>query len=623
MNSQQIFANFQNCKSITEYDGRAATAFNDWQIQGKPVLGWDTETTGLDRHARLFGISLAFETHIGFYTAWARKGTKLYLHLKKMLEWTDNLVAHMARFDIRMMSYEGMDLSRTDCTYTMSRIINDRRNSHDLESLTEIYCPELSGYENEVKKEFARLKRVARKEGRDPELVTYEDIDDSTMSPYAQIDAFRCLMFHYHLWPTIQSTFAEVYDREKKIYNLIRKVEAQGLHYSWRKSLKEAKPIQAKADACLAVLQRLAISDKPFTYWKDVLNALLFLGVPIKLLKVKGKVTTGADNLREKLDQFPSKVKEFVTNLLDMRSYAKVVNTYLLPLAAQAKANDDYVYTEINPADTVTSRMASRNPNLMNVPKPINVKTGVANPVKDCFICGPDEAIYYFDNEQMEMAYFGMLTGCDLINESYANGGDLHMATARQVYGPDATSLQRQAVKAINFGILFGTGETALAKGQGWSRKDTKIFLHEYHEKLPEITAFQARCKSDIRQYGYVQDIWGKRYHVTEAYKAVNCHVQGGCAQAFKEQMLAVDAYFERDKRPAFYGCAIVLPVHDEIQVRSDRSLIHEIHDEWLIADAIITHMADIPKLTNLGLRLRVKAERTVTSWSHKKEIKL
>lgn len=626
MTSNEIIACYRNCKSITQASQGVAEIIDEWRdLKGHhKILAWDTETTGLDRHARAFGVSLAFNVWDDYYTAWARKDTQLYGWLKSMLRQADNLVAHNARFDIRMMSHEGLDLSHSDCTYTMSRIYYDRRMKHGLKDIAEFLCPELSQWEDSITKAFNAARRLARKEGRDPELVTYEDIPDEIMSPYAQLDSFLCLMLYHHLWPHIRSTYREVYDREKKIYNLINKVEAQGLHYSYRKSQRHAKEMLHDANNKLADMRNILVNDEfnPNSP-KQVLNGLRFLGMPDRLLKDKGKITTGADLLRQNLDKFPRTANKLVTLLLDYRALTKLTGTYLLPLAARAKRDNSYIYCEINPTDSRTGRMASRNPNLQNVPAPVSRKTTKANPVRDCFTCSSDEAIYYFDNEQMEMAYFGLLADDRDILEGYAAGEDIHMVMAKIIYGKDCTKLQRDVTKNINFGVIYGLGIRTMCKLYGFTMKEAREFLDIYFRKFPSISAFQDKCKSAIRQRGYVSDFWGRRYHIKEAYKAVNGLVSGGCAQAFKEQMLVVESYLHTCPVSVRNAAKIVMPVHDEIQIRTKRGLIHRKSHETAFCNAVIETMSDIPQLIDRGLQLRIKVERTVTSWSKKKEVKL
>ena len=66
--------------------------------------------------------------------------------------------------------------------------------------------------------------------------------------------------------------------------------------------------------------------------------------------------------------------------------------------------------------------MASRRPNLQNIPKPIVARTGRANSVRECFICREGFVNYYFDYSQMEMAIFGLYTEEESILEPYFIG---------------------------------------------------------------------------------------------------------------------------------------------------------------------------------------------------------
>ena len=145
---------------------------------------------------------------------------------------------------------------------------------------------------------------------------------------------------------------------------------------------------------------------------------------------------------------------------------------------------------------------------------------------------------------------------------------------------------------------------------------EAREFLQMYHSTFPSINSFLEECKLGLRYQGYVQDYFGKRYHVplNQAYKAVNCLVQGGCASAFKIGLLAVAHMLKK-----CYSANILLPVHDEIMLEFPRKSQNE---KMFIKDTIHC-MVEIPQLLDRGLRLRIEVKKSATSWAEKQPVKI
>jgi len=148
-------------------------------------------------------------------------------------------------------------------------------------------------------------------------------------------------------------------------------------------------------------------------------------------------------------------------------------------------------------------------------------------------------------------------------------------------------------------------------------KKEAEELLDHYHKTFPSIHEFQDELKERLELDGYVQDWFGRRYHLpsNQAYKAVNAMVQGGCGQAFKEGFNAVDRWLGETG-----AGAILLPVHDESIIESDREP-HTTEADEMLAE-LSTRMEEIPQLMNKGRRLRVDVKYTETTWADKQAYK-
>ena len=607
------------------------------------VIASDTETTGLifnspsvlhtdvadlNHHNPFpFGLSFAFRYRQKIVLVWARWGTKLWPRALALLKTSITKTWHNARYDLRVCKENDIKVSGAQhCTLTMARIFLDRRRHHALQKLSEFLWPELSAWEVDLKKEWTKLQTRYTRAGHEPGYTNYSFLPDALIGPYSMTDSFIGLMLFEKLHPIMMRDFLELYERELEVMHAISKIECRGLAWDIKKAKRETRRLKKPMDAAEDTLKVYSGPDKAVSYWQTVRDTLYSLGITPKQLTVKKqgvtKITTDADKLNDLLRTTKRKrVQTYIETLLTYRAYKKTISTYLLPLTKIAEINNGIVYTSINPADTVTGRMASRDPNLHNIPtlNPRRGRTsGGENPVRSCFICRKGCVNYYFDQSQMEIAFFGLLANEPLILETYAAGGDIHAVMADTLYGKDHTEIERDRTKDTNYGIIYGMGIIGMAKARGVSIDEAKEFLRMYHRTFPSINAFLDECKFQLRYQGYVEDYFGKRYHVplNQAYKAVNCLVQGGCASTFKVGLLAVVDMLKECHCPA----NILLPVHDEIIIEQKK---YQGYPERQFCQDVVHCMTEIPVLLDRGLRLRVDVKKSTTSWAEKVPVKI
>jgi DNA polymerase I-like protein with 3'-5' exonuclease and polymerase domains len=630
---QNILLQHQKAKRIWKYDKQSRLLLK----RKKDIVAADTETTGLlfhtpsvlhDDYDRIvanpfpFGLTLAFPHKGQLVLVWGRYGTDLYKACQDVFASDCMKVWHNAKYDLRVCKTNNIEVSGVQlCTLTMSRIYWDRRKSHSLQALSEFTCPGISDWEVDLKKELTKLRRQWSKKkdewnpawtGDPKEYVNYSFLPNKMIGDYSQTDGFVVWQLLQKLLSHMAGDYADIFDRETAIIHVVTKIEEAGMGFDVKRGRSELKKLLPKIKLKRRILDELSPPD--FTLGpKKILEALKFLGVKSSQLKVKGKETTGVDTLNQAVrDGVPKRAERFIKVLLDFRAYSKIANTYLKPLTEQAERTGGTVYTTINPTDSRTGRPASRDPNLLNIPCQDVKQRGRQNRVRDCFVPRNGKAIYYFDVAQQEMAMFLSYAGANDMLQAYIDGKDLHQYMADLLGRPD----KRQIVRTQSFGVIYGLGIKAMAASQNLSVERAKEEMKIYNDEFPFVQELQDRLKDELRMYGYVQDYFGRRYHVPvgQAYKAVNAIVQGGCAQSYKEGLLQVDELYEK-KYP---DAQIILPVYDEIQVERNIQ-----KDEKQFCYDTIKALGEIPLLMELDLKFRIDVERTTTSWANKKKLKL
>ena len=639
---------------ITKAGRDQRMAFTHWVEHNDPtdnVLSFDTETTGLQfgmpyplmlnprkphsiiqvQDVTVFGISMAINLGDRFALLWGRLGTELYDECCKLLRIKGFKVAFNLRYDLKALERSGYKVAPTgNCSLTMARIHWNRHKKVALQKLAEMLCPEISDWEDELKPTLRNLRNSYTRAGYPKGYVNYSFLPEDMMQEYAMTDSFVGWIVNYMIYENVQQTQGEVYDRELKVLHLIKRMEDRGVPFNPRRAKTEIAKLDKHIGNVQGAMNRLSGQEFLASSPKQTLEILRHnMKVPDELLTEKGKLTTNKDVLevaKEKVKR--RKQKTFIEKLLDYRSCTKLVNSYLIPLRRRALVNNNIVYGSINPADTRTSRMTVTDPALNTIPRP---DTGFSkhNPVRACFHSRPGFHNYFFDYEQMEMWLFAIQAQEKTMLKFLMDGKDIHGAVCADIYGEKAYDkngsmirTKRQEVKAVNFGIIYGMGDQGLADTIKQPLAYAKEFRKEYFEKYPRIGAWLDELIYQLKTQGYVEDILGRRYHVSlrEAYKAVNALVQGVCAQILKVALIQTYELLDSLYRPTVQP---ILPLHDELELEVPSKFSNNLSFRTEFVHDIKEQMECIPQLMDMGYRLNVSAKMTKTHWEQKKNVKI
>jgi DNA polymerase-1 len=174
------------------------------------------------------------------------------------------------------------------------------------------------------------------------------------------------------------------------------------------------------------------------------------------------------------------------------------------------------------------------------------------------------------------------LSGDEGLLRAFHEGGDVHRATAAEVFGlkpEEVSNNQRRAAKAINFGLMYGMSAFGLARQLGVDRGEASDYMARYFARYPGVHAFMEATRTQAHRDGYVETIFGRRLYLenltsrNQALRAgaeraaVNAPMQGSAADIIKRAMIAVAAWL-RDRDDAH----MLMQVHDELvfEVRAD-----------------------------------------------------
>jgi DNA polymerase-1 len=150
----------------------------------------------------------------------------------------------------------------------------------------------------------------------------------------------------------------------------------------------------------------------------------------------------------------------------------------------------------------------------------------------------------------------------------------VHVRTAAMIFDKvrsDVTPDERRAAKTINFGVIYGMGDSALAKQLGIPREQAARFIEAYFRRYAGVARFMEETVEAARQGEAVRTVLGRRRFLPnlssanrglrlEAERvARNTPIQGTAADILKLAMIDIGL------NPPTQGSRMVLTVHDEL----------------------------------------------------------
>jgi len=294
-----------------------------------------------------------------------------------------------------------------------------------------------------------------------------------------------------------------------------------------------------------------------------------------------GQRSTKESELEKLRDEHP-----IIPEILRYRELQKLVSTYIDNLPEMV-AKDGKIHSTLLQTGTTTGRMASRDPNLQNIP----ARTEEGRAIRQAFVADPGYTLVAIDYSQIELRIAAMLSKDENMMDIFKKNEDVHAGVAARVFGVPAsevTDSMRRKAKVINFGILYGMGVNALKQnlGEDTTRQAAQEFLNAYFNTFTRLAEYLEETKSFARQHGYTETLFGRRRHFpgisssvpfirAQAERmAINAPIQGSQADIIRIAMVQIFAYIQEAQLGT--DVRMLLQVHDE--------LIFEIKNEQVSA---------------------------------------
>lgn len=547
-------------------------------LQQAPLMAVDTETTSLDYMvAELVGLSFAVEAGKAAYLPLAHDYVgappQLDKHaalaqLRPILEDANiKKVGQNLKYDISILANAGIHLRGIAFdTMLESYVFNSVASRHDMDGLALKYL----GHKNISFEDIA---------GKGAKQLTFNQIPLETAAPYAAEDADITLRLHQHLWPRLEqaSELATVFTQiELPLIQVLSQIERQGVLIDSMLLGQQSEELARKIDELEQ--KAYAIAGEKFNLSSPKQLQVLFfekLGYPITKKTPKGAPSTAEEVLVELALDFPlPKV------ILEHRSLTKLKSTYTDKLPLMVNAKTGRVHTSYHQANAATGRLSSSEPNLQNIP----IRTEEGRRIRQAFIAPEGRKILAADYSQIELRIMAHLSQDAGLLKAFAEGKDIHRATAAEVFGTDfddVTTEQRRRAKAVNFGLIYGMSAFGLAKQLDIPRNEAQTYIDTYFARYPGVLRYMEETRASASELGYVTTLFGRRLYLPEIRDrnamrrqaaeraAINAPMQGTAADIIKRAMISIADWIATETQGEI---TMIMQVHDELVFEVDAS---------------------------------------------------
>jgi DNA polymerase-1 len=393
-------------------------------------------------------------------------------------------------------------------------------------------------------------------------------------------------------WASAEATLAEEVSREltaeleqAKMSALLRDLElplASVLASMERGGVRvdpdKLRELSLQVDKDLAAYERKVyeLAGKEFNVGSPrQLETILFdeLKLPV-IEKTKTARSTNADVLEELAVIHP-----LPAAILEHRSLAKLKGTYLDALPREINPRTGRIHTKFEQAVAATGRLSSNDPNLQNIP----IRTEIGRAIREAFVAEPGFRIFAADYSQIELRVLAHLSGDEALTSAFANADDVHVLTAQALFGVDAAHVTREhraAAKTVNFAVIYGQTQFALARNLRISRGEAASHIKAFFGRYHGVRRYLDRLVQEARETGAVRTLFGRRRLVRDILAknhsvragaeriAANTPIQGTAADIMKTAMVRVHAALASRQMKS----RMVLTVHDELVFEAHES---------------------------------------------------
>jgi DNA polymerase-1 len=443
------------------------------------------------------------------------------------------------------------------------------------------FDPSLASYLLDPSRHAHRLEDVARQEldgdlseeqtvrGKGKKALTWDEVEVDPVAGYANERADYTFRLSELLTPRMHEGEFErlFYEMELPLAGVLATMELTGIRV-------DTAPLSQLSEEAGAELERLhaqctELAGHAFNVSSPrQLETILFdeLNLP-STKKTKTARSTDQGVLEELalLHPLPQAILEY-------RSVSKLKNTYLDALPREVNPDTGRIHTRYNQLVAATGRLSSSDPNLQNIP----IRTEMGRRVRDAFVPEEGWSMLAADYSQIELRVLAHLSRDPALVDAFSRGDDVHVQTACALFGvqpEEVTKSMRGQAKTVNFAVIYGQTQFALARNLKIERSEAQRYIDAFFDQYAGVKAFLDEVVEQASANGLVTTLLGRRrtlpdirstnHNLRAAAERIarNTPIQGTAADIMKIAMVRIQHDIEKQKLRS----RMVLTVHDEL----------------------------------------------------------
>ena len=521
------------------------------------AVALDTETTALyPRDGYVLGISISYKPFHGRYISSDVLSGDCISILQSICE-KYQIVFHHRKFDEKMLKYHFGLKFQADCDDTMVEhyVLDESEGTHGLKALA-IKHTEYGDYDKDLdnfRENYCKQNNVLKED------FTYDLIPFDIISTYAAIDTAATLELHHKFRPIIK--------KNPKLEFVYSNILIPGVKFLMEMEEVGIPMDRERLEASEKYLDKWILEAKQEIYNFDAikrfeqdtgkifnpnsvqqLRTVLFDYLkltPTGKLTGTGALSTDAEVLEELGQEHPLPLA-----ILKVRQLGKIKSSYISKILPELD-KDGRIRTNFNLTFTTSGRLSSSGKfNAQQIPRDDPI-------IKGCIKAPEGFKIVSQDLATAEVYYAAVLSGDKNLQSVFLQKGDFHSTIAKMVFNlacpvedvKKLFPLDRQAAKAVTFGILYGSGpqkvaDTVNKEGGNLTLSDAKEVIDQYFKKFSRLRKWLNETQEFIKENGYCYSFFGRKRRLPNVFssdKGIAAHeVRSGVNSLI--QSLASDA---------------------------------------------------------------------------------
>uniref|UniRef100_A0A915PPE7 DNA-directed DNA polymerase n=1 Tax=Setaria digitata TaxID=48799 RepID=A0A915PPE7_9BILA len=399
-------------------------------------------------------------------------------------------------------------------------------------------------------------------------------LKNATPRLQAVINSFICLHMHDDLMSAaIRLSSTQSVKLEMQSVVLFSKIEATGISFDANQAKSLADKLKRKMTEVETKAYHIAGISFNFASASEISQVLFVrLRIPPPNISTGRHYSTNKMVLQRLAPKYP-----IVNLILDWRRMNTAL-TASLPILLNSCCSDGRIRATFA-INCSTGRVLTMNPNVQNVQKQ-PVIDGFS--IRSLFIAPTGRILLSSDYRQLEMRILAHLSDDPYLISMFLAKGDFFETVATKWNANENfyMKVDRNKVKQLCYGILYGMGATTLSKELNIQKQHAQQLIVSFFQQFPKVRIWMDKILTICRADGYVSTFLGRRRYLPNISdmlqmesaqaerQAINTCIQGSAAELFKIALLKLQ------KNLSDTNSSIVMQLHDEVLVETDENSV-------------------------------------------------